>query len=581
MKLTEKAKLLASLIAYKATMNRRNLDSVPKLSQPDPSPFLSAREAARRIPKGATVISTGMAGHSRCSIFYWAICDAWKSGHHQGDLTWITVSALGGRGKVPGTIEELGHDGLVTEYITGHLETAKAMLALGEKQKIHLHTMPQGEITELLVAQSQGKKQITTPTGIGTFLDPERGGGTAVTPHTTTNYMKRNGKNLSYTLPPIDVALFTAPYADAEGNIYFHDAAVITESKEAAMAAHANGGKVMVAVSRIIEKDPSRIGLLAKYVSHIVVNPWNEQTTVVRQRRFWPMFTQGARVDVKKAVETLKFINNLVKFTPARTPVDNALARLAALQFVREAPQGALVNLGIGMPEEVGRLIYEGGVHGNYTFSAETGVMGGLPTPGIYFGGSINPEKIETSPWIFNHYKENLDVTVLGTLQVDGSGNVNVSKRGDRVVDYVGPGGFMNISSAAKTIIFVGSWMAKADFQIRDGEMCLIKPGIAKFVKELNEVTFNAKAALQNGKNVSYITTVGIFKLTPHGVMLTAVMPGIDIQRDILPHTTAEILISDHVETIPKAITTGEGYTEYFRETLDQKQGQSMGKLAS
>lgn len=543
---------------FLATLKRHNLNHCPKGL--DKTIFIPAAKAARMIPDGSTVISVGMAGHARCSIFFWAVKDSYLKDNHPSGLTWVTVSAQGGRGKFPGTVEEVAVPGLLSEYIAGHVETAKHQLRMGADKKIEIHIMPQGEITELLSAQGNGCRSILSETGIGTFLDPDFGGGTAVTPHSRKSYVKRQGDKLEYSLPPIDVALFNAPYADREGNIYFKNASTITEITEAALAAHKNRGKVMATVSSIIDKDEAAISLPARYVDHIVVNPWNEQTATVKQRNYWPMFTEGADVDMDKAMGKLRKISAIAAGSPKRGPIDNTLARMAASLFVSVARKGNLVNLGIGLPEEVGRLVYEGGLYHDLTFSSETGVYGGLPTPGLFFGGAINPQKMYSSAWIFNHYKTHLDVTVLGLLQVDSMGNVNVSRQGAKVTEYVGPGGFMNIAASAKTIIFIGSWMAKADFSLKNGKLTLVKKGIPKFVDHLHEVTFNAQEALKKGKRIFYVTTIGIFKLTENGPELIQVMPGIDIKRDVLDACTAKIHISENIKTIPGSIVTGNNY---------------------
>lgn len=559
MELIEITKLVAHLATYKLTQKRYDIDYRPAWLESDK--FISAREAVQQVSDNATVISTGMASHARGAIFYWAFRDVHKKKKTPKDLTWITVSAQGGRGKAPGTIEELGVPGLLKEYICGHVETAKSLLDLGDKGHLEIHTLPQGEITALLVAQARGEATVESHTGIGTFYDPELGGTTAITLGAKKSYISRNNGRLSFTMPKVEAAFMVAPYADREGNIYFRHAATITENVEAAEAAYKNGGKVFVTVSDIIEKNESEIRIPKEWVTGIVVNPWNEQTGAVRQKEFWPLFTEGARVDTQKAVKTLKLVNKLARITPARGAVENTMARMAASLFTKEAKKGDLINLGIGLPEEVGRLIYEGGLHHDLTFSSETGALGGIPTPGLYFGGAINPIKLNSSAWMFDHYKNNLDMTVLGILQVDSEGNVNVSKRGKRVSDYVGPGGFMNIASSAKKIIFLGSFMAKANFKLRNGKLRIAKKGIPKFVDTLNEVTFNAKEALRQGKKVYYVTTVGIFRLTEQGVELYRVMPGIDIRKDIIANSTARIIVPDYVETVTPDIVTGIGYT--------------------
>lgn len=567
MNFLEKVKTVAHIVKWRLNWEKYDLEYLPKNQS---EKFITAREAARLIKRKDTVISTGMAGSGRCSIFYWAIRDRYKEESKPSDLQWITVSAQGGRGRAPGTVEELAIPGLVTEYITGHIETAKAFLKIAEEGHVELHTMPQGEIALLLKAQSEGKNTIKSPIGVGTFLDPRTGTGSATTPNAKNSYISANGDNgmLEYHLPDIDVAVLSAPYADSEGNIYFKHAATVTENTEAAYAAHKNGGIVMAAVCDIIEKDEENISLPADVVDYIVVNPWNEQSAGVEQRKYYELFSAGANVDVDKAIAKLKYINKLMKITPYRGPVENTLCRMTTSVFTEYARKGDLVNLGIGLPEEVGRLLYESGLYKDLTFSSETGAYGGLPTPGIYFGSAINPEKLMGSYWMFNHYKENLEVGVLGILQVDSDGNVNVSNRGKTVSDYVGPGGFLNIASSAKTIIFIGSWMAKADMAIKDKKLVINKPGIAKFVDKVDEVTFSGKQALKQGKNVFYVTNVGVFKLTVRGVELIQVMPGVDIQKDIIDGCLTKIILPENREVplVSDNVITGNGLSLTLKE---------------
>ena len=129
-------------------------------------------------------------------------------------------------------MEEVALPGLVRSFICGHLETAKAMLELADQGRITLHTMPQGEMTFALEAQSRGENRVRSRTGIGTILDPRVGRGSAdVTGTDDENYISAAGDELEFRLPGIDVALMTAPYADREGNIYFHHAAVMTRKR--------------------------------------------------------------------------------------------------------------------------------------------------------------------------------------------------------------------------------------------------------------------------------------------------------------------------------------------------------------
>lgn len=545
MNLLTKARLLAHVARWVLTWKRRDTGyRAPGLTDPR---FMTAREAAALVPDGATVAGAGMAGAQRASILYWAIAERFQREGRPRGLTWISVGAQGGRAKVPGTMEELGHAGLITRYVAGHLETLKAFLALGDEGKVELHTLPQGEMCFLLEAQGRGEASLLSTTGLGTFLDPATGRGSPVTPGAAENLVSREGDRLRYRLPRVDLALFAMPWADRDGNLYATGAAVVTEAREAALAARRNGGKVIACVAGVVERDDAAIFLPASAVDAIVVNPRNEQTCSVPQREAWPMFTAGAQVDVVEAVHQLKFINTTLKITPVRKEAEDALARLAASRVARELRPGAFVNIGVGMPEEVSRLFFEAGLHRDLTFFIETGLVGGLPAPGIFFGSAINPREMLGSAAVFHRCQERLDVTVLGQLQVDSAGNVNVSKRGEGCRNYVGPGGLPTMVDAARAIFIVGAW------KVGD---------VPRFVERVDEVTFNGQQALRAGKPVFYVTTVGVFRLTARGMELCEVMPGLDVRRDVVEATPMKVVLPEdgRVPVVEAAVASGQGF---------------------
>ena len=156
-------------------------------------------------------------------------------------------------------MEDGGLDGLVTTYIAGHTETAKSMLRLADENRLELHTLPQGEMTHVIEAQGRGDYQVSSRNGIGSFLDSRVGRGASVPPNATMQFAHSRGDEIVYSLPQIDVALFSAPTAYRDGNIYFHDSATITENVEAARAARCNGGRVLVSVSGLVDRHESAI----------------------------------------------------------------------------------------------------------------------------------------------------------------------------------------------------------------------------------------------------------------------------------------------------------------------------------
>jgi len=506
--LLNRAGLLAHILRWRLTWDRRNTAYLP--SESLPGKFKSARDAMDMIPDAACIISCGIASNARCSIFYWALRERFEQDACPHGLTWISIGGQGGRGRVPGTVEEVGLDGLVTRYISGHTETAKSMLRLADAGRLELHTLPQGEMTHVVEAQANGERDIRSRTGVGSFLDTRVGRGSAVTKNPTSQFAAADGDEIIYSLPAIDIALISAPFADREGNIYFHNAATITESLEAARAARKNGGLAMVAASGFVDYDESSIGLTAGEVDVVVINPNNEQTGSVAQHRHWPMFTAGANVDELEAMTRLRFINQTLGITPRRSSLDHALARLGAKTFIENVPRGVTVNVGVGLGEEVCRVLCDHPTRKEITFTTESGPYGGIPAPGIFFGAAINPLRLESSAWMFHHYRDHLDATVLGFLQLDSAGNINLSNRGSRMLDYVGPGGAPSIIESAKTVIFIGKWMLGAKVSIVGDKLRLDKPGRPKLIEQVDEVTFNGRVGLARGKRIFYVTDLAV-----------------------------------------------------------------------
>jgi propionate CoA-transferase len=552
-------RMLRDLVTWRLDAARRDLDFRPD-GLPGPG-FCSAREAIALIRNGDTVASSGFAASGRCAIFFDALREAYAAGGSPSGLRWITVSAQGGRGRLGETIEELALPGLLDSYICGHLETARALLELADRGELALHTLPQGVMTRLLAGQGEGRRSLLSHVGLGTFLDPRHGGGTAVTAGARGGYVRAEHGRLRYRLPPVRVAMLSAGAADRDGNLYFDDDPTVSENVELARAARRNGGRVLAVVGRIVERRPRRHDLPRRLVDRIVVDPHREQIAGVLQRDRWAMFLPDAPGDLDAALHHVRALNTLLGATPRRSDLDRALARVAATRFVAGLEPGSLVNIGIGLPEEVCWLLYETGLYRDLTLSTESGVLGGVPLGGLFFGAAAAPQAIGSSVAMFRRYRRGLDGTVLGFLQVDSAGNVNVSKRGERVVDFVGPGGFCDISCAARRIVFVGSWMVGGRMRLDDGQLRIERRGRCKFVDRVAQVTFDGQRALRAGKSVFYVSNVGVFELTRDGLTLRLVAPGVDIDNDILAASSARIVVPSRVARVPRAQMTGHRFT--------------------
>jgi propionate CoA-transferase len=499
--------------------------------------FVSAREAALRIPDRAVVAVSGLGGHQRASILHWALRERFEATGHPRRLTLVNVGGHGGRGLLPGTLEELARPGLVTRLFTSHFETFPSFLELAANGRCELQCLPLGVIAALYDVLGRGEDGVLSEVGVGTFLDPRGGRGSPVQGGRRESWVAAAGDRLLYRLPPIDVAIFNLPAADRRGNLHAHGAAMIGDSREIARAARRNGGLVIANVGLLVDADPSRVFLPADAVDAIVCHPDTEQTAGFFHREPWPLVTADGEGDVAEGLAHAKLLRRLGELAggfPRRTPMDAVLARLAAATLVAELDRGAQVAIGTGLPEDAVAALFEGGHADAFTFLVESGAVGGIPAPGPCFGASFGPKQIVSTAELFARCSVRLDAACLGALEIDAAGDVNVSKRGRGVRHYIGPGGFLDFTNAARTIVFVSRWMRGGEMGIEDGRVRMLRRGRPKFVPRVAERCFDAARALRAGKRIFYVTPVGVFRATPGGLELASVMPGIDVRRDVL-----------------------------------------------
>lgn len=528
---------------------------------PENPKFMSPHGAVALIRDGDVVAASGLGGNQRASIVYWAIREAFEESGHPAGLTVMNLGGHGGRGKAPGTLEELGRPGLCTRLVTSHFETFDAMLDLAAAGHCELQCLPLGIMALLVDALGRGKNSLLTHTGVGTFIDPRVGSGSPVAGSDGEQLVSAHGDQLRYRIPRIDVAVFNAPAADRHGNIYVKHGAMIGESAEIARAAKRNHGRVIANVGLLVDEGYDRVFLPAEMVDAVVYHPDTEQTAGVFHREYWPAITTDSDVSIAEGLARLQFVNWLSGVTAQRSAADEAVVRLAATTLLANVHKGAVVEIGVGFPEAVSRAIFVAGRLGDVTFLVESGVLGGLPAPGMYFGAALCPEQILSSAQLFKRCYERLDATCLGVLQADSQGDVNVSKRGDGPCHYVGPGGFIDLAAAADTIVFVSAWMTRAQIAVEDGKLRIVKRGTPKFVDRVDEITFNGARALAAGKQVFYATHVGLFQLTSRGMELISAMPGVDVRRDILNGPMKVVVAgSGRIPIVDRSIVTGEGF---------------------
>ncbi|MBR6513166.1 MAG: acyl CoA:acetate/3-ketoacid CoA transferase, partial [Clostridia bacterium] len=197
-----------------------------------------------------------------------------------------------------------------------------------------------------------------------------------------------------------------------------------------------------------------------------------------------------------------------------------------------ELKAGDLINLGVGMPADISKVVAEEGQIDKVTMSTESGMVGGVPSALPSFGSAYNPEAIITPNDMFDFISGGgLDVTCLGIGEADKFGNNNVSRMGKRLT---GPGGFIDITSATKKVIFAGTFTGHAEYEIGDGKIKITKEGdIKKFVDTVGQITFSGQYS-PDTQEVFYVTERCVFKLIDKKMTLIEIAPGIDLEKDIL-----------------------------------------------
>lgn len=466
---------------------------------------------------------------------------------HPRDLTLYWEAAVGNmdtRG-----LSHMCHEGLMTKGVGGHLNgCGPAMNLFSRDNKAAIYNWPQGVCFAMMRAIAAHTPGVITKIGLKTFMDPRVEGGrmNEAAKEDLIELVTLNGEEwLLYKAPKkIDVAVIRGTIADEFGNISMDKEGLKLGQIAAAEAARATGGKVICQVERIVKGGslhPKAVevpGILVDYV--YVAKPeyqWQTAATV-----FNPAFTGQDRVPLGD-----------VPF--AKLNERKIIARRAAM----ELESGSIVNLGIGTPEIIASVCAEEGCSDRFTLTTEAGTVGGVPAKGNDFGCSFNPDAIIDSGAIFDMYDGGtLDVGFLGFLEIGANGDLNASKRNGM---GIGVGGFMNIAGGASKVVFMGTFTGgkkKGEtpvFAVEDNKLVIVREGNApKFINKVAQISFSGEVALDENKEVLYITERAVFRLTGQGPELIEIAPGIDLEKDILAQMEFTPAISPELKIMDPSI---------------------------
>jgi len=326
-------------------------------------------------------------------------------------------------------------------------------------------------------------------------VDPRLEGGkmNRVTREDLVTLMTVGGEEyLFYKALPINVAFIRGTTADPDGNITMEREALILENLAMALAAKNSHGYVICQVERIAAE-----GTLDS--RHVRIPGVLVDAVVVAERQHH-MQTWGIPYNPALSGEVRIPTTMLPPL-----PLDDkkVIARRAAMELL----PSSVVNLGIGIPDNVGRVASEERIYELMTLTVDPGVMGGVPASGVEFGAAINCQAV------IDHCSQ---------------------------FDFIDGGGLdaANISQNSKKVVFMGNFSAGgAELAVRDGGLHIAREGrVTKFVERVGQVTFSGPHAAARKRDVLYVTERCVFRLTSKGVELIEVAPGIDVERDVLRH---------------------------------------------
>lgn len=531
--------------------------------------IMTEGEAAALVQSGWTVACAGFVGAGHAEALTSALERRFLGTGLPRDLTLVYSAGQGDR--AARGVNHFGNAGMTRRIVGGHWRSATRLGELAQREECEAYNLPQGVMTHLYRAIAGGKPGVLTKTGLHTFVDPRseldpryHGGAINATAHaavraaraappgTATQWVEavtfRGEDYLFYPRFPIDCVFLRATAADANGNLSTHDEAFHHELLAIAQAARNSGGIVIAQVRRLVDHHDN---LQAIHVPGILVDavvvcadPAEHQMTF--GEAYNPAYhTPWQGKTPAAATSDLSPPSLPSPLLPQPLDARTIVQRRALQELVARAPR--VVNLGVGMPAGVASLAAATGIDG-FTLTVEAGPIGGTPADGLSFGASDHPEAVIDQPAQFDFYDGGgIDLAILGLAELDASGNVNVSKFGEggRML-IAGVGGFINITQAARAIVFMGTFTA-GGLQIAagDGMLQIVTEGrVKKIVSEVAHLSFNGPYVASLDIPVLYVTERAVFAMRDSRLTLIEIAPGIDLQRDVLDQCATPVAVA-------------------------------------
>jgi propionate CoA-transferase len=509
---------------------------------------IAAEQAAALIRTGDIVSISSSSGLGCPDKVLKAIGERFDSEGAPRDLTTLHPIAAGDMYGIKG-IDHLAKLGLLSRVLAGSYPSGPSSLPIPAiwqmvvDNQIAAYNVPSGVLYDMHRDAAARRPGVLTKVGLGTFVDSDLQG-CAMNELAASKPVVRkerfDGQEWLY-FPAIvpNVAIIRATTADERGNLTYEHEGALLGGLDQALAARNNGGIVIAQVKRVVKEGtlrPHDVHVPCNLVDYIVVDADQWQTTQT-------LYDPAISGEIAQPVSTFEF----QVWGP-----EKVIARRASMELAR----GSTVNLGFGISANVPRVLLEEGLDGEVTWAIEQGAVGGMPLLGFAFGCAANADAIMSSPNQFTYFQGGgFDVTLLSFMQVDSNGSVNVSKLGSKPYLTAGCGGFVDITTHAKRIVFSGFFTAGAQLEVGDGKLTIVKEGkTRKFVKAAEHITFSGVVGRQRAQRVTYITERCVIDLEDDALVLREIAPGIDLQRDVLDQAEMPLRVAKDLRLMDVAL---------------------------
>ena len=492
--------------------------------------LINSNDAVKLIKSNSTLAISGFAGVAVPEMLLKGLEERFLDSGKPKDIT-LMFAAGQGDGKEQG-VNHLAHEGMIKRVIGAHYNLAPKLGNLILNNKLEAYNFPQGVMCNIFRDTARKLGFTISKVGLNTFVDPRNEGG-KVNDVTTEDYVRLieidNEEALIFKNINIDAAFIKGTYSDESGNISMEHEATYSEAFIIAQAVKNCGGIVIVQVDDVIkDKNIScqKVKIPGIYVDYVVkLQGDTNGNQILGLEHDEHLCGQCDDISINSLDKNIYIIKDNKKI--------NARNIIGKRAFM-EIKKGNIINIGIGIPEEVSKEVGNSKIKDYITLTVEPGAIGGVPQGGIKFGSSYNPQCIIDQVSQFDFYDGGgLDISFLGMAECDKFGNINVSRFGNRVP---GCGGFIDITQNSKRCVFCGTFTAGGlEINIEHGKMKIVKEGKSKkFVENVKQITFSGIRASQYNRDIIYVTERAVFKLFRDGIHLMEIAPGIDVQNDIL-----------------------------------------------